>query len=304
MAQRVGSPGVRDSRALSGLAEVPAHLLGRVRRRAIPHAVLLPLREQLDVLHPSPQKEAATPQDLPHAVGGAGPRGVLFRLRVGAERDGGALDHLGESSAVDGTAGDRQLGRRLAPTRAADLQPRHRANRPEHRIAMRILARSDEADIALIFGPRGGGRKVGFGIHALRKKPNPGHTGGAKRRDLGQARGVHSSSQPSQSQRLGPGLQIEIPEGAGSPLQQRLQRGLAQPDGVPGQQDEIGLEAVRQITHRPVADRSGVPHPSDGVHQTARVPQRANRSLDRRFGLVSSAGSEDDHSHAPSIARH
>ena len=75
---------------------------------------------------------------------------VLLGVRVRAERDGRSLDDLGEPTPVDRSARDRQIGRGLVPARAADLQTGHGAHRPEHRIAVRVLARSHEADVAFV----------------------------------------------------------------------------------------------------------------------------------------------------------
>ena len=152
MPQRVRTTLGRDPGALLGLADVAAHLLGGIRGRAIPDAVATAPGEILDVLHPAAQEKSPAAKDLPHAVGRARASDILFGVGVGAEGDRRALDDLRESAAMDRAPRDRQIGRGVIPAGAANLQPSDAAYRPEHGVAVRVLAGAHEADVGFVPG--------------------------------------------------------------------------------------------------------------------------------------------------------
>ncbi len=166
---------------------------------------------------------------------------------------------------------------------------------------MRILARADEAHVALVTGAAGCGGHVAVGIHALGQELYAGDLRGPEPLHLGQARDVHPLGQPGEGEHRRLRLEVEIPEGARASAKQRAKGRLAEQDGVPGQQHEVRRERVGSETHRPPRQRPGVARPPHHVHQAGCMPQRARVANDRGFGLVPPPRSEHGHSHAPSI---
>ncbi len=116
-------PAGRDPGALLGAIQIVARELSGLRGRAVPRAVPPVHGKASDVLDPGTEVESAAAENLPHAVRGGGTPAVLLGERMGAERDGGATDDLGQAAAVHRAADHRQVGRRVLPAGTADLEP-------------------------------------------------------------------------------------------------------------------------------------------------------------------------------------
>jgi hypothetical protein len=220
---------------------------------------------------------------------------------MGAERDGGATDDLGQAATVHRAAGHRQVGRCVLPTGATDLKPARRGNGAQHAVAVGVLAGAHEAEITDVAGAGGGGRNVAHRIDALRNELDDRDAGGAEDLHMAGARDRHPVRHARQREDRRFRLQIEVPEHPLASAQHRAQSGLTGEDGMTGEHDEIRRERVGEIADRAAGQRAEAARPADHVHQPALVPQRARRAHDRRLRPVGPTRSEHGHSHAPSI---
>ena len=103
----------------------------------------------LEARLPGAEEEAAAAEDLPESIGSAGNLGVLCAGRVGAERDSRTVDDPGERLAEYRTTRHGNVGRRSIPTGTPHLQPADLGHAAQQLVAVGILSRSDEREVAV-----------------------------------------------------------------------------------------------------------------------------------------------------------